>query len=104
MTEYRFHMMRLIKGKVLNYVPGMITCREFEAFIDDYLEDSLPATQLNRFVKHLKLCRECREYLAAYKDAINLGQSVFEKSAVDQALPDDVPEDLIKAMIDARSE
>jgi hypothetical protein len=49
---------------------------------------------------HIRLCRECREYLAAYQRTIEVGREVF-KSA-DEALPDDVPEDLIKAILEAR--
>jgi hypothetical protein len=43
-------------------------------------------------------CRECREYLATYRRRIEVGR---EARSVDEALPDDVPEDLIKAILEA---
>ncbi len=48
----------------------------------------------------MRLCRECREYLAAYQRTIEIGREAF-KSA-DETLPEDVPEDLIKAILEAR--
>jgi hypothetical protein len=45
------------------------------------------------------LCRECREYPAAYRRRIEVGR---EARSADEALPDDVPEDLIKAILEAR--
>ena len=47
----------------------------------------------------MRLCRECREYLAAYRRRIEVGR---EARSADEALPDDVPEDLIKAILEAR--
>jgi len=48
----------------------------------------------------LRLCRECREYLAAYERALEIARSVPASSG--EAVPQDVPEDLIKAILDAR--
>lgn len=84
---------------VLFRMPGMITCTQFEDFVIDYLEGTLPASQRRQFEIHMKVCRECREYLAAYKAGIQALKTGME--APD--LPADVPEDLIEAVVAARS-
>ncbi|MCH9693565.1 MAG: zf-HC2 domain-containing protein [Gammaproteobacteria bacterium] len=93
-------IMRRIKGFMLKRMHGMITCREFEDFVLSYLDDTLPPNQRKRFEWHMKICRECRDYLAAYQRTIELGQSIL--AADDKPLPDDVPEDLVQAILDAR--
>ena len=92
-------MMRRLKGFMLKYMPGMITCREFEDFVMSYLDGSLPARQRRRFELHLKVCRECREYLAAYRRSMELGRAVFAED--EEAIPGDVPEDLVQAVLDS---
>lgn len=91
---------RMIKGFMLKHGPGMITCAEFEAFIVDYLDDALPASQRRVFEWHMKMCRECRDYLAAYKKSIDLGKSALQQPDADTL--DAVPEDLIRAVMEAR--
>ena len=78
----------------------MITCNEFEEFVLSYLDGELPVKQRSMFEWHIRICRECREYLAAYQRSIELGQAVLHDP--DQSLPADVPEDLIKAILKAR--
>lgn len=85
----------------LHAMPGMISCSEFESFILDYFEGDLPATQRRVFERHLRFCRECRDYLAAYKATLALEKRVL---ADDGALDMEVPEDLIAAVIAARNE
>ena len=99
-TSLISNMMRRAKGLMLNHFPMMINCGEFEAFLLDYLEGSLPARQRTVFELHMKLCRECREYLTAYRRTIEVSKRVFADS--DAPLPEDVPEDLIRAILSAR--
>lgn len=91
---------RKARGFMLNHFPMMITCREFEEFMLDYMDDTLPAGQRRVFELHMKVCRECREYLAAYKRTIEISRQVFADG--DAPVPNDVPEDLIRAIMDAR--
>ncbi len=93
-------MMRRLKGTMLRHMHGMITCREFEEFVLRYLDGELPSKQAKIFEWHLRICRECREYLAAYKRTIEIGIAML--GPADGSAPDDVPEDLIKAVLDAR--
>ena len=79
----------------------MITCREFEDFILDYLRHDLPLRQRLIFDFHLKMCPECRDYLRAYKDTIEVLQRVYERD--EAPLPEEVPEDLIEAVLAAKS-
>lgn len=76
-------------------LPMMITCEAFEDFILAYLESELSGRQKFIFEMHLKLCRECRDYLKAYKTALELAKS-------SGALPQKVPEDLVTAVLAAR--
>lgn len=96
----RVGLMRWLKGMMLKHMPLMITCREFEDFILDYLEETLPERQRKIFELHIKVCRECRSYLAAYRNTMALAKGAFADP--EQPLPDDVPEDLVKAILAAR--
>ncbi len=93
-------IMRWTKGQMLKHMHRMITCREFEDFVLQYLDDELPARQLAMFQMHLRICRECQEYLAAYQRTVEIGRAAFK--AADEPLPEDVPEDLIKVILKAR--
>jgi anti-sigma factor RsiW len=85
----------------LHSMPGMVNCEEFETFILDYLEGDLPAPKRRVFEWHLRLCRECRDYLAAYRASLDLARQAM---AADEEITDkDIPEDLVAAVIAARN-
>ena len=81
-------------------LPLMITCNEFESFILAHLDGDLPKRQKLVFEFHLKMCRECREYLQAYRATIDLTRDAHEAEL--KKLTDQVPEDLVKAILAAR--
>ncbi len=85
---------------MLQRLHRMITCKEFEDFVLSYLDGELTGRQRSVFEWHMRFCRECREYLAAYKRAAELGRAVL--LSPDEPVPEDVPEDLIKAILSAR--
>ena len=89
-----------LKGLVLKHMHNMITCKEFEDFVSDYVDDELPARQRSKFELHMRMCHECRQYLQAYQRTVEVGHAVL--SSTDEPVPDDVPEDLIKAILKAR--
>lgn len=89
-----------LKAMAFAHGPKMITCTEFEEFVLDYLDGDLPQGKRTIFELHIKFCRECREYLAAYKVSMELGTRLFE--TVDETLPTDIPEDLVQAIMAAR--
>jgi anti-sigma factor RsiW len=90
-----------MKGMMPRHMPMMISCREFENFILAYLEGELPARQRRTFELHIRICRECRDYLAAYRLSTELARRAFEDP--DQPLPEDVPDDLVKAILAAKN-
>ena len=95
-------VMRPIRGMMLRYMPLMITCRQFEDFLIDYLEGELPDRQKFVFELHLKVCRSCRDYMAAYKRAAEVSTAVLSGDDAELDLPP-LPEDLIKAVVDAQN-
>ncbi len=78
-----------------------MTCREFAEFMADYLSGELPTDRRAAFERHLGLCVNCRKYLAGYEETVKLGQRAFEDD--DAAVPPDVPEELVQAILRARS-
>lgn len=98
MTQAKPKLMRRLHGMMFK-LPLMITCEAFEDFILCYLDDELTARQKFVFEMHLKLCRECRDYLKAYKTALELAKA---SGTDDGTLPQTVPEDLVTAVVAAR--
>ena len=102
MSQVNKGIRQWLKGFMLKRMHGMITCKEFEDFIQRYCDDELTNRQRSQFERHLSICRECREYLVAYQHAMKVSRAVFLSS--DDPVPDDVPEDLIKAILEARKQ
>jgi len=92
---------RKLRGWALSNVPGMITCKQFDGFLVDYLDGALPSGPQRRFELHLAVCRECRRYLAGYRRTIALTrESMGGKDPT--PVPDEVPEALVEAVLAAR--
>jgi anti-sigma factor RsiW len=79
-----------------------VTCRELADFIGDYLSGELPADARAEFEHHLRLCPNCRRYLAGYEATVALGKAAFDDE--NAAVPADVPEELVQAILDARKD
>lgn len=77
-----------------------MTCREFTEFLMTYLAGELPAGQRVVFDAHLEGCPECAEYLRSYGETVQLGKGAFDHP--EEALPNDVPEELVQAILAAR--
>lgn len=77
-----------------------MTCREFADFMADYLSGELAPEVRARFEHHLSICENCVTYLANYRAVIRLGKRAFDDERA--PLPDDVPADLVKAILAAR--
>ena len=78
----------------------MINCRTFVEFLMDYLDGALPAGQAEVFEEHLSQCSACVNYMNTYQEAIRLGRMAFKDP--EAAVPQEVPEDLVKAILEAR--
>jgi anti-sigma factor RsiW len=79
-----------------------MNCREFTEFLHEYLFGGLPAPERAEFDKHLAECPWCIAYLDSYQKTIQLERAT--SSAPEDALPPaDAPEELIQAILRARS-
>jgi len=78
----------------------MLTCREFDEFMLDYLDGELSAWSRFKCWLHVTICRECTEFVRQYHRTIALGQQAFDDP--DESVPDSVPEELIRAALDRR--
>jgi anti-sigma factor RsiW len=79
-----------------------MTCRDFITFLLDYIDGGLPDTERARFDEHLRLCVACRHYLQAYQETVKLGRLALTDLDPDQAVPADVPDELVDAILSAR--
>lgn len=77
-----------------------MTCRELTEFLDAYLENELAAAERREFDRHLVVCRDCVTYLTTYRTAVRMGKLALGQP--DAPLPEDVPEDLIDAILKSR--
>jgi anti-sigma factor RsiW len=77
-----------------------ITCREFIEFLLDYISGELPEDQRSNFVEHLAVCPSCVAYMNTYLQTVELEKESL--SDIEDALPEDVPEELIQAILEAK--
>lgn len=77
-----------------------MNCREFVDFLMAYLDGELPAAQAGAFQQHLGDCPPCVNYLESYRETVRLGREICADD--DAPVPDDVPEQLITAILKAR--
>jgi anti-sigma factor RsiW len=77
-----------------------MTCRELVEFLMDYVDGLLSESERLRFEEHLGECPNCVAYLATYREAVRLGKEAC--TADDGAIPTEVPEDLVRAVLAAR--
>ena len=89
--------MRALQGMMQKYVPGMITCRQVDQFLTDYLDGTLPRVQRIRFERHLRFCRDCRDYIRTYQASIRLSRHALAEPPA----PAEPPADLVAAILDA---
>ena len=77
-----------------------MTCRELVEFLMAYLEEDLAAGERADFEEHLGMCPPCVDYLESYRETVRLGKQVCDD--LEGPVPDDVPEQLIQAILAAR--
>jgi anti-sigma factor RsiW len=78
----------------------LLTCKQLLDFLDDYVGDALSPEERAEFERHLGLCPPCVSYLDGYKETMRLGCAALAPS--DDAPPEDVPADLVSAILAAR--
>lgn len=81
-----------------------LTCRDFIEFIMAWLDDELEPATRSRFAEHLAECVACEDYLRSYQLTVKLGKRAFLPGRPDDAIPEDVPEELVQAVLAARKQ
>jgi anti-sigma factor RsiW len=76
-----------------------MTCREFAEYLDAYLAGELPPEEVAEFDRHLAVCETCIAYLDGYRGTVDACRKL---GAADGPVPDDVPEELVQAILKAR--
>lgn len=74
-----------------------ITCQQLIDFIASYRENALTPDQRTEFERHLEVCPSCVAYLKTYEQTVLLA-----KASADEPVPDEIPEPLVKAILEAR--
>jgi anti-sigma factor RsiW len=77
-----------------------ITCQELIGFLYLYLADELPPERKGEFERHLGVCPSCVRYIQTYRDTIALGKAAC--SEPDEPVGQEVPEELVAAVLKAR--
>ena len=78
-------------------LPYMLNCREFEEFIDDYIDGKLPSSVSRKVYLHLLACWDCKSYIRAYKRSIEMSKAFCDK--LDSEVLEDVPDELISIVL-----
>jgi len=78
-----------------------VTCQDVASFILEYLENELDGTTRAMFEQHLSVCPNCVRYLAQYQATIAAGREAFQEPG--GAVPPQVPEELVRAILAARA-
>ena len=87
--------MRALMGK---YMPLMLSCRQFDAFIVDYLDGNLSGLALAQFHVHLRMCPSCRSYLREYQKSLLISKAAFNKFRSSTEMPADLQEAILAAL------
>lgn len=80
----------------------MMTCRDLVDFLMAYLDGDLPEDQRARFETHLSVCPACVVYMNTYIETVRLGKAAC--ATLEGPVPDDVPEELVRAILAARGD
>lgn len=87
----------VMKGMIAFFMhtwPGQISCREFDAFLSDYIDGSLPDRIASRVRFHIKVCPMCRRH---HNDlAVTVG---LTRGLEDEACTPNVSQEVINAVL-----
>ncbi|MBI2083312.1 MAG: zf-HC2 domain-containing protein [Deltaproteobacteria bacterium] len=74
-----------VKHKMIRAMFGLMglpTCEEVEQFAYDFLEGVLDSSTMKAVERHLKACKNCQRFIAAYRKTASLGKT-FQKPTLD---------------------
>jgi predicted anti-sigma-YlaC factor YlaD len=75
-----------------------LSCRDVVASLDAHLALELEPEATAAITAHLARCRQCGNYAKTYVDAIQVGKTAVGRE------DDQLPEELVKAILDARQQ
>jgi predicted anti-sigma-YlaC factor YlaD len=78
-----------------------VTCQEVADFVMDNMNGELSQKQRAVFEEHLGICSECVAYLHSYEITIKASKTACDH--VHDRNANEVPEDLIRAILAARN-
>jgi anti-sigma factor RsiW len=79
-----------------------LSCREFTDFILAYLDGELQTRARALFEAHIRDCPPCLDYLDSYRQTVELAGQAWTACGPDDAVPQEAPEELVRAMLEAR--
>lgn len=74
-----------VKRKMIRMMFGLMglpTCEQVEQFVYDFLEGALDSKIMKAVERHLKACKNCQRFIAAYRKTAALGKT-FAKPKLD---------------------
>jgi len=77
-----------------------VTCEELIDFLHAYLDGELAEERRRLFERHLERCPSCVAYLESYRSTIALAR---ESAAPVEPEPAELPDELVQAILAARS-
>lgn len=77
-----------------------LRCRDFVELLMAWLDGELEPERDAALRAHVAACPPCERYLESYRRTVALGREACEP---DGPLPEDVPEELVRALLAARS-
>ncbi len=77
-----------------------MTCQDVTDFLSEYVEGRLPWHQRSLFLVHLGLCRDCRNYVASFRQTMQLMRTSAGEIEADQLPP--IPPELLQAILVAK--
>ena len=87
-----------VKHKMIRAMFGLMrlpTCEEVEQFAYDFLEGVLDSKTMKAVEWHLKACKNCKRFIAAYQKTASLGKT-FKKPSLDPEFKENLFEFLMQ--------
>jgi hypothetical protein len=80
----------------------MLTCKQFDEFMMDYLEGNLPFWRKMSCGLHIRMCRKCAKFVKQYRCVVSLEKTAF--LVPNDSIPEAVPDELVKAALAHRKD
>lgn len=78
-----------------------MNCRELLDFLMAYLDGELAPEVRAEFDRHLAVCPPCIDYLQSYRRTLELARQSLPAND-EEAVPQPIPDDLVRAILQSR--